>query len=88
VRGNVFDGCQRRAVGGAVIIVDPMVKKLERQRHPYHRKLVVEKNEFKNVRDGRVISAYSLEELVWRGNRSKKVKVENPKPMYWSVTER
>jgi hypothetical protein len=88
VRGNVFDGCQRRAVGGAVIIVDPMVKKLERQRHPYHRKLVVEKNEFKNVRDGKVISAYSLEELVWRGNRSKKVKVENPKPMYWSVTER
>ena len=49
---------------------------------------MVENNEFKNVRDGKVISAYSLEELVWRGNRSNKVRVENPKPMYWSVTER
>jgi hypothetical protein len=88
VRGNVFDGCQRRASGGAVIIVDPMVKKLDLQRRPYHRKLVVEDNVFRNVRDGWLLSAYSLGELVWRRNLDGKAVVENPKYMYWNAVQR
>ena len=87
VRGNVFDGCQRRADGGAVIIVDPMVKKLADQRRAYHKKLVVEDNVFRNVRDGWLLSAYSLDELVWRRNDDGNASVENPKRMYWEVKQ-
>lgn len=86
VRGNVFDGCQRRHNGGAVIIVDPMVKKLEQQRRAYHRELVVEDNVFRNVRDGAYLSAYSLEKLVWKGNDDGGAEVSNPSPRTWNVT--
>ena len=85
IRGNVFDGCQLRGKGGAVIVVDPMVKKLKAQKHNYHGRIVVQDNVFKNVREGKMFSAYSLDELVWSGNVPECPVKKGVKPGVWRV---
>lgn len=85
IRGNVFDGCQLRGKGGAVIQIDPMIKEKNRQTRNYHRRIVVQDNVFRNVRDGKLLSAYSLDELVWSGNLPKCEPRKGDRPGTWTV---
>lgn len=85
IRGNVFDGCQLRGKGGAVILIDPMIKEKNRQTRNYHRRIVVQDNVFRNVRDGKLLSAYSLDELVWSGNLPKCEPRKGDRPGTWTV---
>ena len=85
IRGNVFDGCQLRGKGGAVIVVDPMVKHLKAQKRNYHGRIVVQDNVFRNIREGKMFSAYSLDELEWSGNVPECPVKKGDKPGVWSV---
>ena len=85
IRGNVFDGCQLRGKGGAVIVVDPMVKHLKAQKRNYHGRIVVQDNVFRNIREGKMFSAYSLDELEWSGNVPECPVKKGEKPGVWSV---
>ena len=73
---NLFDTCNFGVWGRATIDVKTGIDEACRAHSRYNRNIVIEDNTFRVYDDGRIVFAYSIDNLTIRNNRREKVHVD------------